>query len=134
VDLSDASDLRATVTGLNSPAGPAGSATSIDKWGDADAPVLVHFGDGDFENKYRTLVDDIGQWRAAAGRVDSVDLRFGREAVVNPDTTVVAQQHLQPTVAAPPLASAPPSAAAAASAKKSGGTHRHGQKSGRRAG
>jgi hypothetical protein len=58
----------------------------------ADAPVLVHFGDSDFAEKYQTLVDDIGQWRAKAGPVESVDLRFSREAVVNQDRTEVAEQ------------------------------------------
>ena len=52
----------------------------------------MHFGDSDFEGKYRTLLDNIGQWRATAGRVESVDLRFSREAVVNPENTSAAQQ------------------------------------------
>jgi cell division protein FtsQ len=85
VDLSEENDLRATLTGLG-PAGASGNAL--------DAPVLVYFGDSDFASKYETLVDDIGQWRAKAGPVESVDLRFNREAVVNQDTTAVAQ--LQP--------------------------------------
>ena len=51
--------------------------------------ILVHFGDSDFGAKYQSLVDNIAQWRATAGRVESVDLRFGREAVVNPDTNGV---------------------------------------------
>jgi cell division protein FtsQ len=91
VDLSDGNDLRATLTGLGQ-AGLAGNAV--------DAPVLVHFGDGDFAAKYETLVDDIGQWRAKAGPVESVDLRFNGEAVVNQDTTTVAQlRPLTPPVA-----------------------------------
>ena len=82
VDLSDDHDVRATMTSLGSDA--SGS--------QADAPVLVHFGDSDFAGKYQTLVEDIGQWRAKAGPVESVDLRFSREAVVNQDRTAVAQQ------------------------------------------
>jgi cell division protein FtsQ len=82
VDLADDHDLRATMTGLDTDL-PASQ---------ADAPVLVHFGDSDFAGKYQTLVDDIGQWRAKAGPVESVDLRFSREAVVNQDRTAVAQQ------------------------------------------
>ena len=57
-----------------------------------DAPILVHFGDSDFESKYQTLLDNIGQWRATAGRVESVDLRFNGEAVVNPDRTTGAKK------------------------------------------
>ncbi|HKN62556.1 MAG TPA: hypothetical protein VJW93_15345, partial [Candidatus Acidoferrales bacterium] len=45
--------------------------------------------------KFRTLLDDIGEWRAAAGRVESVDLRFSREAIVNPDTAGASQQKAQ---------------------------------------
>jgi cell division protein FtsQ len=82
VDLSDDHDVRATMTGLGSD--PSGSQT--------DAPVLVHFGDSDFAGKYQTLVEDIAQWRAKAGRIESVDLRFSREAVVNQDRTTVTQQ------------------------------------------
>jgi cell division protein FtsQ len=82
VDLSDVHDVRATLTGLGG-----GDASA----GPPDAPVTVHFGDSDFASKYQTLVEDIGQWRAKAGPVESVDLRFSREAVVNQDTTSVAQ-------------------------------------------
>jgi len=46
--------------------------------------VLVHFGDSDFSSRYHLLVDNIDQWRANAGRVDSVDLRFAKQVVVNP--------------------------------------------------
>ena len=79
VDLADDDDVRATLTGLGG-----GS--------QADAPVLVYFGNSDFAGKYQTLVEDIGQWRAKAGPIESVDLRFSREAVVNQDRTVLAQQ------------------------------------------
>ena len=62
-----------------------------DAWGDSNDPILVHFGDSDFESKYETLIDKMGQWRATAGRVESVDLRFDGEAVVNSDTPAIAQ-------------------------------------------
>ena len=83
VDLSDAHDLRATLTGLQNDSAVQGSGDVA-----SAAPVLVHFGDDDFAGKYQTLVDDFGGWRAKAGRIESVDLRFSREAVVNQDTTV----------------------------------------------
>ena len=77
VDLSDAADLHATLTGL-------GSAL-------ANAPaILVHFGDSDFGNRYRLFAENIDQWRAGAGAVDSVDLRFARQIVVNPEISTVA--------------------------------------------
>jgi cell division protein FtsQ len=100
VDLSDAHDLRASLTGLQSAAAPSASASGPDSWGDAGAPILVHFGDGDFESKYETLMDKMAQWRATAGRIESVDLRFNGEAVVNSDTPAIARVQQQ----APPPA------------------------------
>jgi len=81
VDLSDASDVRATLAGL----GEMGI-TGLDDQG----PVLVHFGNKDFDTKFRVLVENISQWRASAGRVDSVDLRFSKQVVVNPESRAVA--------------------------------------------
>ena len=71
VDLADAEDLRATLSGL----------PGLEQ----QAPLVVRFGDKDFVNKYRLLVDNIDQWRARTGRVESVDLRFARQVVVNPE-------------------------------------------------
>jgi cell division protein FtsQ len=110
VDLSDEHDLRATITGLQAgasenapvetgsapaPSSDAASEAPDQAPGQTDAPVLVHFGDSDFRAKFETLVQNIGQWRTAAGRVESVDLRFSREAVVNTDRTAGLQQVAQ---------------------------------------
>ena len=81
-DLSDASDLRATLTGIGS-----GAASG--------SPILVHFGESDFGNRYRLLAENIDGWRASAGSVDSVDLRFSRQVVVNPESKTVAQNMKQ---------------------------------------
>jgi cell division protein FtsQ len=133
VDLADGNDLKANLTGLAG--GPAGKGAASNRvadnlggaWGQADAPLLVHFGDGDFETKYRNLVENIGQWRATAGRVDSIDMRFSREAVVNPDTTPVARPapKTAPASAAPKAAPAhsPEKAAAALPAQKAPAAH-----------
>jgi cell division protein FtsQ len=86
VDLSDAADLRATLERL-----PAGSVADA-----AAGPIVVHFGNGDFQNKYRVLLENIGQWRATAGRVDSVDLRFNGQVVVNPESPVVTAKAARP--------------------------------------
>jgi len=88
IDLSDANDLQATLAGLQ---------------GAPDA-VLVHFGNSGFHDKFQVLLNNIGQWEAAAGRVASVDLRFEHEVVVNPETSsasLAAPSHL---VAAKPVA------------------------------
>jgi cell division protein FtsQ len=76
-DITDASDLRVTLTGL-------GAAST------SGAPILVHFGDSDFGNRYHLLAENIDQWRAGAGSVDSVDLRFARQVVVNPESKTIA--------------------------------------------
>ena len=94
VDLSDGHDLRASLTGWQaslSSGGDARASGSSESWGDAEAPILVHFGDSDFETKYETLIDKMAQWRATAGRVESVDLRFDGQAVVNSDRPAVAR-------------------------------------------
>jgi cell division protein FtsQ len=101
VDLSNAHDLRATLTGLQTVSAATSDASGT---GQVDAPIVVHFGDSDFASKYQTLIEDIGQWRATTGRVESIDLRFGGEAVVNPDTTI------QPRFVAQQRASKPPKA------------------------
>lgn len=71
VDLSDAQDVRATLAGLGD---------------DGQAPLQVRFGDSDFVNKYRLLIENLPHWRASVGRVESVDLRFSRQVVVNPES------------------------------------------------
>jgi cell division protein FtsQ len=76
-DITEASDLRATLTGMGTASGSA-------------SPILVHFGDSDFANRYHLLAENIDQWRASAGSVDSVDLRFARQVVVNPESKTVA--------------------------------------------
>jgi cell division protein FtsQ len=76
-DLSDDADLRVTLTGLGAASGGA-------------QPILVHFGDSDFGNRYHLLAENIDQWRASAGSVDSVDLRFARQVVVNPESKTIA--------------------------------------------
>ena len=123
VDLTEAKDLRATISGLQV-ANNSGGASANDGWGNTDAPILVHFGDSDFQSKYLTVLNEIGQWRAAAGRVESVDLRFNGEAVVNPDRTILAMKKdpppftavaphaVAPHPAAPAKSGAPPKVAA----------------------
>lgn len=96
IDLSDANDLTASITGLH------GSNSGDSQARTHDVPAVVHFGNTDFGGKYVTLADNIAQWRATAGEVDSVDLRFSREAVVNPEIAAVTQFPAQPIAQAEP--------------------------------
>jgi len=83
VDLSDSRDLRATLE----PLPVLGLVQAEDQ-----NPVVVFFGDSDFTNKFRTFVENISQWRASIGRVESVDLRFARQVVVNPEKGTAARR------------------------------------------
>jgi cell division protein FtsQ len=72
VDLSNPKDLRVVMTGLANA-------------GDSQA-VTIHFGAGEFTGKYKMLVDNFSQWQANAGHVQSIDLQYSRQVVVNSDT------------------------------------------------
>src|SRR5258708_17680026 len=74
VDLSIPKDLRAVMTGLANA-------------NDSQA-VTIHFGSGEFTGKFKMLVDNFSQWQANAGHVQSIDLQYSRQVVVNPDTSV----------------------------------------------
>jgi len=76
IELGNPRDLRAVLTGLGGGQ-------------DAEA-VTVHFGHEDFTGKYRMLVENFAQWQANAGKVQSIDLQYSRQVVVNPDNSVVA--------------------------------------------
>ena len=112
VEVADSDDLRATLVDLPGVGGARGRTA---------APLLVRFGDGDYESKYRMLVENIAEWRAAAGRVESVDLRFNREAVVNPGAATPARPGAP--VMKPPVSSS----AATARGRAKGATKRAGR-------
>ena len=71
VDLSNPKDLRAVMAGF-----PGANLSQA---------VTIHFGQDDFTGKYRMLVENFAQWQANAGCVQSVDLQFTRQVVLNPD-------------------------------------------------
>jgi cell division protein FtsQ len=76
LDLGNPRDLRVVITGLASA-------------NDSQA-VTVHFGQSDFTSKYRMLIENFSQWQASSGRVQSIDLQYSRQVVVNPDTSAPA--------------------------------------------
>ena len=78
VDLANPKDLRVVMTGLSNPADP--------------QAVLIHFGNGDFTGKFRMLIDNFQQWQANAGRVQSIDLQYSRQVVVNPETSAAVKR------------------------------------------
>jgi cell division protein FtsQ len=66
VDLSDTEDVKVTA---NDPGGQ----------------VLVHLGSSDFLDRYKIYVSHVREWRQQFARLDSVDLRYDNQIVVNPD-------------------------------------------------
>ena len=64
VDLSDPEDVKATF------ADPSGS-------------VLVHLGDEHFLDRYKIYLAHVNEWRQQFAHMDSVDLRYDRQVIVN---------------------------------------------------
>jgi cell division protein FtsQ len=73
IDLSNPKDLRVVMTGLANANDP--------------QVVTIHFGSSEFTGKYKMLIDNFSQWQANAGHVQSIDLQYSRQVVVNPDTS-----------------------------------------------
>jgi hypothetical protein len=73
IDLSNAKDLRAVMTGISTA-------------NDSQA-VSIQFGQSDFAGKFRLIIDNFAQWQAANGRVRSIDLQYSRQVILNTDTT-----------------------------------------------
>ena len=76
VDLSDPEDVKVLAT-------------------DPGGEVLVHLGASNFLNRFKIFKGHVQEWRQQFAHLDSVDLRYDHQIVVNPD--------LQGTVAQPPL-------------------------------
>ena len=67
IDLSDPDDVKATVT-------------------DAKGAVLVHLGSSNFLERFKIYVAHVQEWRAQFQRLESVDLRYEHQVIVNPDS------------------------------------------------
>jgi cell division protein FtsQ len=66
VDLSDPEDVKVLA---NSP----------------DGAVLVHLGSSNYLDRYKIYVAHVEEWRQQFDKVQSVDLRYDRQIIVNPD-------------------------------------------------
>ncbi len=80
VDLADPEDVKATVN-------------------DAGGTVLLHLGASDFQERYKLYAAHIGEWRQQFQKVQSVDLRYEGQIIVNPDidrTAPAAPQRAKP--------------------------------------
>jgi len=55
---------------------------------DPAGAVLVHLGSSDFLRRYKTYMTHAQEWRQQFQKLQSVDLRFDRQIVINPDSHV----------------------------------------------
>jgi cell division protein FtsQ len=73
IDLGNPRDVRVVMAGF-----PGANITQA---------VTIHFGSSEFTGKYRMLVENFAQWQSNAGCVQSVDLQYARQVVLNPDSS-----------------------------------------------
>jgi cell division protein FtsQ len=59
---------------------------------DANGEVLVHLGAGNYLQRYKTYVTHVQQWRQQFDKLESVDLRYDGQIIVNPDLNGMARQ------------------------------------------
>jgi len=90
VDLSDPDDVKVLA---NNPQGE----------------VLVHLGSSNYLDRYKVYVSHVQEWRQQFDKVESVDLRYDRQIIVNPD--------LQGTMKQAPLSASAAKKAMAAGVK-----------------
>jgi cell division protein FtsQ len=86
VDLSDPADTRITVA-------------------DGNGEILIHLGEAHFLERYKVFISHIQEWRRQYAKIESVDMRYERQVILNPD---VRAPQAEPAPAAEPAAEAPP--------------------------
>jgi cell division protein FtsQ len=59
---------------------------------DSNGEVLVHLGSGNYLQRYKTYVTHVQQWRQQFDKLESVDLRYDGQIIVNPDLDGMARQ------------------------------------------
>jgi cell division protein FtsQ len=82
VDLSDPEDVKVTVA-------------------DPSGEVLVHLGASSFLERYKIFVAHVQEWRQQFQKLRSVDLRYERQVIVNPDEEPAAKEKPAPKPAIP---------------------------------
>jgi cell division protein FtsQ len=86
VDLSDPEDVKVVAKGGSS-------------------PILLHLGNENFQQRFMVFLSNVQKWEQDRGKLESVDLRYGREVILNPDMRSAPPQSPTETVKA---ASTPP--------------------------
>src|SRR5437773_8457846 len=57
-----------------------------------DGEVLVHLGSSNYLERYKIYVAHMQEWRQQFSKLESVDLRYDRQIIVNPDLQGTAKQ------------------------------------------
>jgi cell division protein FtsQ len=57
-----------------------------------DGEVLVHLGSSNYLERYKIYVAHVQEWRQQFSKLESVDLRYDRQIIVNPDLQGTAKQ------------------------------------------
>lgn len=108
IDLSDPDDVKATVT-------------------DPRGAVLVHLGSSNFLEHFKVYVAHVQEWRTQFHHLESVNLRYDHQVIVNPDSAPV--EAAQPSPNAKPSAQSETAAVTTAPKteprKSSGKTKKH---------
>jgi cell division protein FtsQ len=73
VDLSDPEDVRVVVN-------------------DPNGDVMIHLGTGNYLARYKIYVTHVQQWRQQFDKLESVDLRYDGQIIVNPDLQGMSHQ------------------------------------------
>jgi cell division protein FtsQ len=109
VDLSDPEDVKVTAKG-------------------SSGPVLLHLGNESFLPRFMVFLSNVQKWEQDRGKLESVDLRYGREVILNPDMSAAPPPPAPPPAAAKAEAPRPPAPAKSVKAKSVKDGHRKGTK------
>ena len=63
---------------------------------DPNGEVLVHLGSGNYLQRYKIYVTHVQQWRQQFEKLESVDLRYDGQIIVNPDLEGIARARSDP--------------------------------------
>jgi len=89
VDVSDPDDVKVLVA-------------------DPKGAVLVHLGSGNFLQRYQLYMAHGQEWRTQFSRLDSIDLRYDGQVIVNPDAAAARAKELAALPAMTPAATSAP--------------------------
>lgn len=95
VDLSDPEDVKVTVA-------------------DAQGAVIIHLGSANFLERYKIYVAHVQEWRQQYPKLNSVDLRYERQVILNPDLKGAGSTPASAPVSNEPAAAAPAAESATA--------------------